>query len=139
MDGGAQWATVHGVARVGQDLATKQKQLSIYKSVYLQPFRKPQPTLVFMPGKSHGLRAWWATIHGVTKSRTRLNDFTSSLHLNKQFKKNNKQNLNQLSLVLSAEYSPNPSLNLAFTPFHHLALSLSNLIFFHIPISPEMY
>ena len=24
--------------------------------------------------------AWWATVHGVTKSRTRLNDFTS-LHL----------------------------------------------------------
>ena len=25
-------------------------------------------------------RAWWATVHGVTKSRTRLSDFTS-LHL----------------------------------------------------------
>ena len=23
---------------------------------------------------------WWATVHGVTKSRTRLSDFTSSLH-----------------------------------------------------------
>ena len=23
---------------------------------------------------------WWATVHGVTNSRTRLSDFTSSLH-----------------------------------------------------------
>ena len=37
--------------------------------------RKCQPTPVFMPGKSHG--AWWATVPGVAKSRTRLSDFTS--------------------------------------------------------------
>ena len=24
--------------------------------------------------------AWWATVHGVTKSRTRLSDFSSFLH-----------------------------------------------------------
>ena len=24
--------------------------------------------------------AWWATVHGITKSRTRLNDFTFSFH-----------------------------------------------------------
>ena len=24
--------------------------------------------------------AWWAAVHGVAKSRTRLNDFTFSLH-----------------------------------------------------------
>ena len=24
--------------------------------------------------------AWWATVHGVAKSRTRLSDFTSPLH-----------------------------------------------------------
>ena len=24
--------------------------------------------------------AWWATVHGVTKSRKQLSDFTSSLH-----------------------------------------------------------
>ena len=24
--------------------------------------------------------AWWATVHGVTKSRTRLNDFTFTFH-----------------------------------------------------------
>ena len=25
--------------------------------------------------------AWWAAVHGVTKSRTRLSDFTSTFHL----------------------------------------------------------
>ena len=25
-------------------------------------------------------RAWWATVHGVTKSRTRLSDFTITFH-----------------------------------------------------------
>ena len=28
--------------------------------------------------KFHGWRTWWATVHGVTKSRTRLSDFTTS-------------------------------------------------------------
>ena len=45
---------------------------------------KWQPTPVFLPGESHGWRslvgcspwgrAWWATEHGVAKSRTRLSD-----------------------------------------------------------------
>ena len=29
--------------------------------------RKWQPTLVFLPGKSHDRGAWWVTVHGVTK------------------------------------------------------------------------
>ena len=39
-------------------------------------FRKRQwyPTPVFLPGKSHGQRAWWAIVHGVTESQTRLSD-----------------------------------------------------------------
>ena len=37
--------------------------------------RKWQLTPVFLPGKSHG--AWQATVHGVTKSRTRLSDQTT--------------------------------------------------------------
>jgi len=32
--------------------------------------RKWQLTIVFLPGESHGQRAWWATAHGVAKSRT---------------------------------------------------------------------
>ena len=41
--------------------------------------RKWQPTPVLLPWKSHGWRSLvQATIHGVSKSRARLNDFTSS-------------------------------------------------------------
>ena len=32
------------------------------------------PTAVFLPGRSHGQRAWRATVYGVTKSWTRLSD-----------------------------------------------------------------
>ena len=38
--------------------------------------------LVFLPGESHGLRAWWAVVHGVAKSWTRLSDFTFIFHFN---------------------------------------------------------
>ena len=38
--------------------------------------RQWHPTPVLLPGKSHGWRAWWAVVHGVAKSRTRLRDFT---------------------------------------------------------------
>ena len=35
------------------------------------PWRREwQPTLVFLPGKSHGQRAWQATVHGVAESDT---------------------------------------------------------------------
>ena len=43
--------------------------------------RQWHPTPVLLPGKSHGGEAWWATVHGVTKSRTRLSDFTFTFHL----------------------------------------------------------
>ena len=34
-----------------------------------------QPTPVFLPGESHGLRILGATVHGVEKSWTRLSNF----------------------------------------------------------------
>ena len=34
--------------------------------------RKWQPTPVFLPGKSHGRRSWWATVHGASEHWTRL-------------------------------------------------------------------
>ena len=34
--------------------------------------RKWQPTLVFLPGKSHGQRSLWAIVRGVAKSQTQL-------------------------------------------------------------------
>ena len=38
--------------------------------------RQWHPTPVLLPGKSHGREAWWAAVHGVTKSRTWLSNFT---------------------------------------------------------------
>ena len=49
MDGGAWWAEVHGVARVGHDWATS---LSLFTFMHCR--RKWQPTPVFLPGESQG-------------------------------------------------------------------------------------
>ena len=35
---------------------------------------------VLLPGKSMDGGAWWAAVHGVTKSQTRLSDFTFTFH-----------------------------------------------------------
>ena len=43
--------------------------------------RQWHPTPVPLPGKSMGGEAWWAAVHGVAKSQTRLSDFTFSFHL----------------------------------------------------------
>ena len=43
------------------------------------PWRREwQPTLGFLPGKSCDRGAWLATVHGVTKSQTRLSDWALS-------------------------------------------------------------
>ena len=39
-----------------------------------------QPTPVLLPGESHGQRSWWAAVHGVAQSRTRLSNFTFHFH-----------------------------------------------------------
>ena len=38
------------------------------------------PTPVLLTGKSMDGRAWWAAVHGVTKSRTRLSNFPFTFH-----------------------------------------------------------
>ena len=38
--------------------------------------RQWHPTPVLLPGKSIDRGAWWAAVHGVRKSKTRLSDFT---------------------------------------------------------------
>ena len=38
------------------------------------------PTPVLLPGNPMDRGAWWATVHGVARSRTRLRDFTSTFH-----------------------------------------------------------
>ena len=42
------------------------------------------PPPVFLPGKSHGRGAWWATVHGVAKSQTRLSTHTHLTPLDTQ-------------------------------------------------------
>ena len=41
--------------------------------------RQWHTTPVLLPGKSYG-GAWWAAVHGVAKSWTRLSDFTLTFH-----------------------------------------------------------
>ena len=59
--------------RVGHDWATS---LSLFTFVHWR--RKWQPTPVFLPGESQGRGAWWAAVYGVTQSRTRLKQISSS-------------------------------------------------------------
>ena len=40
--------------------------------------RQWQPTPVLLPGQSQGWGAWWATVHGVAQSQTRLKWLSSS-------------------------------------------------------------
>ena len=42
--------------------------------------RRWHPTPVLLPGKSMDGGAWWAAVHGVAKSRTRLSDFTFAFY-----------------------------------------------------------
>ena len=49
---------------------------SLPEKEYLRSRRQWHPTPVLLPGKSMDGGAWWAAVHGVTKSRTRLRDFT---------------------------------------------------------------
>ena len=63
-----------GSRRVGHDWATS---LGLFTFMHCK--RKWQPTPVFLPGESQGLgRDWWATVYGVTQSRTRLKRLSSS-------------------------------------------------------------
>ena len=42
----------------------------------MEEVRQWHPTPVLLPGKSMDEGAWWAAVHGVIKSQTRLSDFT---------------------------------------------------------------
>ena len=66
-------------------MAQSVKSLPAVQETQLNPWvrkipwrRKWQPTLVFLPGKSHDMGwrgAWQATVRGVAKSQTRLRYF----------------------------------------------------------------
>ena len=102
MDGGAWWATVHGVAKSWTRLSnfthfTQRASLVAQRVKYLTAMweirvqslgrkypleEKWQPTPVLLPGEFYGREAWWATVHGVAKSGTRLSDFTFTFKTN---------------------------------------------------------
>ena len=69
MDGGAWWAAVRGVLRVGHDLVTS---LSLFTFMHWR--RKWQATPVFLPGESQGLgslvgcRLWGRTESDTTEA-----------------------------------------------------------------------
>ena len=73
MDGGAWWAAVHGVTRVGYGGAT-----SISLFTFMHWRRKWQPTPLFLPGESRDGGAWRAAVYGVAQSRARLKRLSSS-------------------------------------------------------------
>ena len=52
--------------------------LSLFTFIHWR--RKWHPTPVLLPGKSMDGGAWWAAVHGVAKSRTRLSDFTFTFY-----------------------------------------------------------
>ena len=60
------------------DLSPKERFLEIPPMLWR---RQWHPTPVLLPGKSMDRGAWWAVVHGVTKSRAWLNDFTLTFHL----------------------------------------------------------
>ena len=62
-----------GLLRVGHDSETS---LSLFTFMHWR--RKWQPTPVFLPGESQGRGAWWAAVYGVSQSRTRLKQLSSS-------------------------------------------------------------
>ena len=73
MDGGAWWATVHGVTKSGTQLSdftftfhfhALEKEMATHSSVLAWR----------IPGRG----AWWAAIYGVTQSPTRLKRLSSS-------------------------------------------------------------
>ena len=71
MDGGAWKAAVPGVgkSRTGP---------TDFTFTFMHWRRKWQPTPVFLPGESQGRGAWWAAVHWVAQSRTRLKRLSSS-------------------------------------------------------------
>ena len=62
-------------------LLKKADLFSAFHSSYKRRGRRQwQPTPVLLPGKSHGPRSLVGCSHGVARSRTRLSDFTFTLH-----------------------------------------------------------
>ena len=57
MDRGAWQATIHGVAGVRHDLATKPSHIYAISPIEFSSWKAMAPTPVLSPGKSHGWRS----------------------------------------------------------------------------------
>ena len=113
MDRGAWKAAVHGVARLGHNLATKPpppmekrtgvknlpanaggtRDMGSIPGVGKIPWRRKwQPFPVFLLGKFHGWGAWQATVHGITESNMTEHTHTMAkrtyLHLHRNQRHN---------------------------------------------------
>ena len=71
MDGGAWWAAVHGVTRVGHDWVTSFSLSCIEEG-------NGNPLQCSCLENPRGRRAWWVDVYGVTQSRTWLKWLSSS-------------------------------------------------------------
>ena len=81
MGGGAWWAAVHGVAKSWTRLSDFTFTFHLHFSLSYAGEGNGTPLQYSCLENSMGGGAWWATVHGVAKSRTRLSDFTFTFHL----------------------------------------------------------
>ena len=73
-----------GSQRVGHDLANENKQQNLVNELIYPNHRSqrrqwhPTPVLLLENPMAGG--AWWAAVHGVTRSQTRQSNFTFTFH-----------------------------------------------------------
>ena len=73
-----QWCDTLGMEK--KELAIQRKRDIRRRNLFSYRRRQWHPTPVLLPGKSMDRGAWWAAVHGVTKSWEWLSDFTSTFH-----------------------------------------------------------
>ena len=71
---------IREVGEKGQSEAKLQPTCDKHNTVREKPEKAMAPTPVLLPGKSQGRGAWRAAVHGVAKSRTRLNVCPFTFH-----------------------------------------------------------
>ena len=79
MDGGAWWATVHGVAGGRRESHTTE-QLHFHFSLTCIGEGNGTPLQYSCLENPMDGGAWWATVHRVAESRTRLSNFSFTFH-----------------------------------------------------------